>query len=61
MLLEDTTAYVSALIPWGILAAVPLATIGAPDRSILFAFNLFLLPLSTLVMSFIKKKKTAVS
>ena len=43
--LEDSVITISALIPWSIAASVPLATIGAPTISIVFACYLYLLPL----------------
>lgn len=47
--LEDTAVVVAPLIPWSIASAVPLASVGAPTASILFACFLYLLPLSRLV------------
>lgn len=46
--LENSTIVVAALIPWSIACAVPLATVGAGNASILFAFYLYLLPLYNL-------------
>ena len=42
--LEDTAVVVSALVPWSIACAVPLAAVGAPPASVLFAFYLWLVP-----------------
>ena len=47
--LENSTIVVAALIPWSIACAVPLATIGAGNASIWFAFYLYLLPLYNLL------------
>ncbi len=43
--LEDSAVVIPPLIPWSIAGAVPLAAIGAPAVSLLFAFFLYLLPL----------------
>ena len=43
--LEDSAVIVAPLIPWCIANAVPLAAVGAPSASALFAFFLYLLPL----------------
>lgn len=43
--LEDTVIVISPLVPWSIAGAVPLAAIGAPDQSLLFACYLYLIPL----------------
>ena len=43
--LEDTVIVIAPLIPWSIAGAVPLATVGAPMGSILFACYLYILPL----------------
>lgn len=42
--LEDTAVVVSALVPRSIACAVPLAAVGAPPASVLFAFYLWLVP-----------------
>ena len=42
--LEDTAVVVSALVPWSIACAVPLAAVGAPSASVFFAFYLWLVP-----------------
>lgn len=47
--LENSTIVVAGLVPWSIACAVPLATVGAPDASIWFAFYLYLLPLYNLL------------
>ena len=43
--LEDTAVVLSALIPWSIAAAVPLASVGAPLTAIAAGCYLYLLPL----------------
>ncbi len=56
--LEDTAVVVAALVPWSIAGAVPLASIGAPAESILFACFLYILPLWRLfTASYHKHKK----
>lgn len=47
--LEDSAVIISPLIPWSIAGAVPLATVGAPTESLLFACFLYLLPLWRIV------------
>ncbi len=47
--LEDTVVMISGLIPWCIAGAVPLATVGAPTISLVFACYLYLLPLWQLI------------
>lgn len=43
--LENTAIVIAPLVPWSIAGAVPIATIGAPQSSILAALYLILLPL----------------
>lgn len=45
----STSILFAALVPWNIAMAVPLAILGAPPASGLFAFYLYLLPLGMLV------------
>ncbi|ETY71266.1 Na+/H+ antiporter NhaC family protein [Bifidobacterium moukalabense] len=47
--LEDTAVVVAPLIPWSIAGAVPLASVGAPTVSLLFACFLYLLPITGLL------------
>ncbi|MCC8059277.1 MAG: sodium:proton antiporter [Clostridiales bacterium] len=54
--LEDTVIIIAPLIPWSIAGATPLAAIGAPTASILFAFFLYLVPVCGLIRSFFSKK-----
>lgn len=43
--LENTVVVLAPLIPWSIAGGVPLAAVGAPQISLLFAFYLYLIPL----------------
>ena len=47
--LENTAVVLAPLVPWSIAGAVPLAAIGAPTASLLFACFLYLLPLWQLI------------
>lgn len=47
--MEDGVVVIAALVPWSIAGGVPLATVGAPTVSLLFAVFLYLLPLWRLV------------
>lgn len=47
--LENSVIVLSALIPWNIASAVPVATLSADPGCILYAFYLFLIPLVNLV------------
>ena len=58
--LEDTAVVVAPLIPWSIAGAVPLATVGAPAASILFALYLIAIPIWRLICSLAEKRKSAV-
>ncbi len=55
--LEDTAVVIPALIPWCIAGSVPLATIGAPAGSYLFACYLYLLPVWGVLRSLKKKRQ----
>lgn len=57
--LEDTAVVTSPLVPWSIASAVPLASVGAPALSILFAFYLYLLPLWGWGRALLKRRKAA--
>jgi NhaC family Na+:H+ antiporter len=46
--MENTVILLSALIPWNIAGAVPAATLSADAGFILYAFYLFLVPLTNL-------------
>lgn len=57
--LENTAVVTSALIPWSIAGAVPLATVGAPTTSMLFACYLYFLPLWHLLLALLRKNRSA--
>lgn len=46
--MENTVILLSAVIPWNIAVAVPLAALSADSGAILYAFYLFLVPLANL-------------
>ena len=45
LILEDTVILLAALIPWSIAGSVPLASVGAPMSSMLYAVYLYFIPL----------------
>lgn len=47
--LENTVIVIAPLIPWSVASAVPLAILGAPVSSLLYAWYLYLLPMFLLV------------
>lgn len=47
--LEDSVVVIAPLIPWSIASAVPLSSVGAPTKSILFACFLYFVPLCRLI------------
>jgi hypothetical protein len=53
--LEDSAVLVAPLVPWSIAAATPLTTVGAPTGSILFAFFLYMVPITRLLMQMVKR------
>lgn len=53
--LEDSVVILAPMIPWSIAGAVPLAAVGAPQSSILFAFFLYLLPISRVLQGIRRK------
>jgi len=55
--LSDSAVVIPPLVPWSIAGAVPLAGAGAPTSSILASFYLFLLPLTRVIGSLIRKKR----
>jgi NhaC family Na+:H+ antiporter len=59
--LEDSAVVICPLIPWSIASAVPLATVGAPQISVLAACFLYVLPLSRLVVSLVRHPRTLVA
>jgi len=42
--LEDTSVLIPALLPWSVACSAALSSIGAPGRSVLYAFFLWLVP-----------------
>ena len=52
--LENTVVLLAACVPWSTAVAVPLAAIGAPAGSILFALFLYLVPLYNMAVSLVK-------
>lgn len=54
--LEDTAIVIAPLVPWSIAGAVPIATIGAPQSSILAALYLILLPVWGIVVEKVTRK-----
>jgi NhaC family Na+:H+ antiporter len=57
--LGSTSILLSALVPWNIAMAAPLAIIGGSPASGAFAFYLYLLPLITLAAEGVGAKKSA--
>lgn len=47
--LENTVIVIAPLIPWSIASAVPLAILGVPVQSLLYAWYLYLLPIFLLI------------
>ena len=47
--LENTAVLTAVLIPWNVAIALPLVTLGADRKSILYAFFLYLVPLINLL------------
>ena len=45
LILENTVILLAALIPWSIAGSVPLASVGAPMSSMLYAVYLYFIPL----------------
>lgn len=54
--LENTVVVLAPLIPWSIAGGVPLAAVGAPQISLLFAFYLYLIPLWNFFKTTYKKR-----
>lgn len=55
--LENSVVVTAALIPWSIAGGVPLASVGAPSSSMVFAFFLYLLPLWRLSVEIAGRKR----
>lgn len=47
--LENTVIVIAPLIPWNVASAVPLAILGVPVQSLLYAWYLYLLPIFLLI------------
>ena len=54
--LEDSSIVVCPFVPWSIACAVPLASVGAPNRAALFAVYLFFIPLWRVLVSAAEKR-----
>lgn len=54
--LENTAVLVAGLVPWSIAGGVPLASVGAPSRSMLLGCFLYLVPAWRLLVEARKKK-----
>ena len=57
--LEDSAVLVAPLVPWSIAGGVPLASIGAPTASILFACFLYFVPLWRLATETLRSRRPA--
>lgn len=57
MALGSTSILLSAMVPWNIAMAAPLAIIGGSPFSGAFAFYLYLLPLVTLVIEGVRAER----
>ncbi|NCC67517.1 MAG: sodium:proton antiporter [Clostridia bacterium] len=55
--LENSAVVISPLVPWSIAGAVPLAVLGAPVLSLVFAFYLYLVPLSAWLTALIARRR----
>ena len=55
--LENTAVVVSPLVPWSIAGSVPLTSAGAPVASMLAAVFLYILPLWSLMIALIRRRK----
>jgi Na+:H+ antiporter, NhaC family len=55
--MANTSIVLTALVPWNIAMAVPLAILGAPATAGLFAFYLYLLPLVVLVVEGLRQRR----
>lgn len=47
--LANTVVLIAGLIPWSIAANTPLSSVSAPDKSILFAVYLYIVPICSLI------------
>lgn len=61
LMLEDTAVVVAPLIPWSIAGAVPLASMGAPELSLLAACYLYLIPLYSLACKLLHRRRHVIA
>ncbi len=55
--LENSAVVLAPLVPWSIAGAVPLASAGAPEQSLLAACYLYLIPLCSLVWKLLRRRR----
>ena len=55
--LENSVVVLAPLVPWSIAGAVPLASAGAPEQSLLAACYLYLIPLYSLVRKLLRRRR----
>jgi len=55
--LENSAIVIAPLIPWNVAVLVPLTTLSVDARAILFSFYLILLPLISLMSTYLKSHK----
>lgn len=55
--LENSVVVLAPLVPWSIAGAVPLASAGAPEQSLLAACYLYLIPLCSLVRKLLRRRR----
>ena len=55
--LENSVVVLAPLVPWSIAGAVPLASAGAPEQSLLAACYLYLIPLYSLVRKLLCRRR----
>lgn len=55
--IENTAIVISPLVPWNIAVLVPLTTLNAGAVSIIYAFYLYLIPLTNYIFLWINRKK----
>lgn len=58
IILANTVIVIAPLIPWSIAAKVPLDTIGASSKSIIFSFYLYLLPIYSYILDIRSENKS---
>jgi len=54
--IENSAVVISPLVPWNIAAGVPAATLTATAGFIPFAFYLYLIPISNLIIKKLKNR-----